>query len=140
MICAHKKYPEALSNYRVDRIVNIQCTQRCTPYKFIKDLDVNQYIAERVYMYGGETMLITMRAKRFIIKDILDWFGNQVRMEELDEDHILCHVKAKKNAILLWALQYAIYVEVLSPQSLRDEVIRGLSDAQSNYQNGNRRS
>ena len=64
---------------------------------------------------------------------IIDWFGFDVRFERKDDGRITATFRASKKAMLYWAMQYACYVEVLSPASLRQEVIDGLNYAAKKY-------
>lgn len=141
LICTHKYYPETLSHYRVDRIVDIQLLddETVTPIKEIPALkngfDLPKHMAENIYMFSGESIWVTFRARRYLIKDILDWFGCDVRLtdENGDDENITAHVKVNEKAMLYWALQYGEHIEVLAPQKLRERVGRAAETIASKY-------
>ena len=53
-----------------------------------------------------------------MINNVLDWFGNGVKMERTDEGNIRFSVYASQRAMRFWILQFGRYVKVLKPQSL----------------------
>lgn len=128
LICTHKYYPEAVSNYRIDRIVDIKLLddEPITPVKEVPALkngfDLPKHMAENIYMFGGESVWVKFRAKRYIVKDILDWFGYDARFTGEDDENVIVDVKVSEQAMLYWSLQYGEHIEVLSPDDLRERV------------------
>ena len=64
-----------ISNYRLDRITDIKKLE--SKIKDIKQhkgamqrLDLPRHMAENIYMFGGEGIRVSFRAKRYIVKDI----------------------------------------------------------------------
>ncbi|NLN25076.1 MAG: WYL domain-containing protein [Bacteroidetes bacterium] len=139
LICTHKYYPEAVSNYRIDRIVDIKLLddEPITPVKEVPALkngfDLPKHMAENIYMFGGESVWVKFRAKRYIIKDILDWFGYDARFTGEDDENIIVDVKVSEQAMLYWSLQYGEHIEVLSPESLRDRVGKAAKSIAEKY-------
>jgi predicted DNA-binding transcriptional regulator YafY len=122
LICNRTGYPR-VSNYRVDRITNIRLTDDAvTPLKTLgyqNGLDLPRHMAEHVYMFAGDSVEVVFHANRGLVGDIMDWFGRDVDLGAVDENTICVSVTANENAMLYWALQYGLGVEVMSPQSLR---------------------
>ena len=139
LICTHKYYPEAVSNYRIDRIVDIKLLddEPITPVKEVPALkngfDLPKHMAENIYMFGGESVWVKFRAKRYIVKDILDWFGYDARFTTENDENIIVDVKVSKQAMLYWSLQYGEHIEVLSPESLRDRVGKAAKSIAEKY-------
>lgn len=139
LICTHKYYPEAVSNYRIDRIVDIKLLddEPITPVKEVPALkngfDLPKHMAENIYMFGGESVWVKFRAKRYIIKDILDWFGYDARFTGEDDENVIVDVKVSEQAMLYWSLQYGEHIEVLSPESLRDRVGKAAKSIAEKY-------
>ena len=82
LICNYDKY-DNISNYRMDRITNIQILDEpMKPAKLVKGLehgfDLPKHMAEHLYMFGGESGVVTFRAQKYILNDIMDWFGGDV--------------------------------------------------------------
>ena len=82
-------------------------------------------------MYGGESVRVTFKAEKKIIGQIIDWLGKDVVFTNATEDSVVAHVTVNENAMLYWALQYGLSVEILAPESLRikmQEAARGLAE------------
>ena len=128
LICTHKYYPGTLTNYRIYRIVDIKLLddETITPAREVPALkngfDLPKHMAENIYMFGGEIIRVKFLAKRYIVKDILDWFGYDVRLWENDDESVIVEVKVSEQAMLYWALQYGEHIEMLEPDSLRTRV------------------
>ena len=52
---------------------------------------------------------------------------------QTDEGHFTASLKASPRAMLYWALQYNDKAEIISPKSLRDEVVAALKSALKMY-------
>jgi predicted DNA-binding transcriptional regulator YafY len=138
LICNMDKY-DNLANYRVDRISNIQLLDtRAKPIKKVKGaeygLDLPKHMAEHIYMFSGESVRVTFRAKRNIVSDVIDWFGMDFEIKERKDERVEITVKVNETAMHLWALQYAPYeVEIITPKSLRKQVIDSLKESLGRY-------
>ena len=86
-------------------------------------------------MFAGKSVPVTFRAKKYILDDLMDWFGNSIRFSDENEDEVTCHVTVNENAMRRWALQYSLHVTILSPASLADQIKTDLNAALSNYEN-----
>jgi predicted DNA-binding transcriptional regulator YafY len=85
-------------------------------------LDLPKHMAENIYMFGGEGIWVKFRAKKYIIKDILDWFGHDVRFSGETDNEVDVSVCVNQDAMFYWALQYGEHIEVLEPTGLREKV------------------
>lgn len=138
LICNNDKY-DNVSHYRVDRITNIKLleTKRKSikKVKELKDgLSLPKHMAEHVYMFGGESISVSVRFKKPLVNEFIDWFGvEDIFFSNQTEDEVTATVKVNRNAMLIWALQYALHFKVISPQSLVDEIKRTIEKAKDNY-------
>lgn len=139
LICNNDAY-DNLSNYRVDRIANIKVlkTQR-KPLRKLADmdgrLDLAKYMAERIYMYQGKASSVKLRLKKVIITDFIDWFGSkQIDFSEQTEEEITARVTVNEEAMRKWALQYGLYVRVLSPPKLVEQVKKDIQQVVEKYE------
>ena len=128
-----------VSHYRVDYIMSIKMTD--TPAKPQREvegleygLNLPKHMAEHVYMFSGESEHVVMRASKDMASEFIDWFGAGVRFVEDRDNMMTIHVNANTEAMQYWALQYAPYVTVISPQSLVDKVSEGLQKALIRYE------
>ena len=71
-----------------------------------------------------------------MVDERYDWFGGDFDAHKIDDKHFIATVKASPQAMLYWTLQYNDKVEVISPKSLRDEVIKALKSTLALYGQG----
>ena len=143
LICAHSK-GTGLFNYRLDYIHEIALleNENRRPIKEMANcrggrLDLSAYMREHIYMYGGESRRVTFRAdlrvNANIVGHIIDWFGKDVRFSEIAEDAITATVSVNEQAMLYWALQYGMAVEILKPIELREKVREAVASMWEKY-------
>ncbi|MBO1678762.1 helix-turn-helix transcriptional regulator [Bittarella massiliensis (ex Durand et al. 2017)] len=127
-----------LANYRLDRITDIRLLD--TPSKpprlvqgLENGLDLPRHMAEHIYMFHGESARVSFRAKRSLVSDILDWFGQEVQFSDVTADKVTAKVSVNLQAMRCWALQYAKDVTLLSPPQLVEQVKKDLAVAIENY-------
>lgn len=137
MICNYDKY-DNVSNYRIDRITDIKLLD--TPIKQMKQveglqngLNLLKHMAENVYMFGGESETVKFIAKKYLINDIIDWFGTDVEFSDETENDVTVRVNVSRHDMRKWAVQYAPHTKIISPQALVDEVTEDIKIAMKNY-------
>ena len=137
LVCNYDKY-DTVAHYRLDRITNIQLLD--TPVKpkdkvkgLENGLDLPKHMAEHLYMFSGESIIVKFIAKRYIITEVIDWFGKDVKFSNATDDEVTVTVKVNEMAMQLWALQYARQIRVISPQSLVEKIKNDIAFAMENY-------
>ncbi|MPN25378.1 hypothetical protein SDC9_172787 [bioreactor metagenome] len=65
--------------------------------------------------------------------DIIDWFGCDVNIQPIDDNTIRVSVVVNEQAMVYWALQYGMHMEVKSPQSLREKVQKVVEEMAEKY-------
>ncbi len=131
LICNYDHY-NTIANYRIDRITNIQMLD--TDVKMIEHgLDFPKHMAEHIYMFSGDSILVRFRAKRSCLNEIIDWFGTNVDFSDITDDYITATVTVNEQAMLYWSMQYGQFVQILEPQSLIDKIKNVLDDMQEKY-------
>lgn len=137
LVCNYDKY-DNVAHYRLDRITNIQLLD--TPVKpkdkvkgLENGLDLPKHMAEHLYMFSGESIIVKFIAKRYIITEVIDWFGKDVKFSNATDDEVTVTVKVNKMAMQLWALQYARHIRVISPKSLVEKIKNDIAFAMENY-------
>ena len=115
LICNADRFDD-VANYRVDRITDIKLLD--TPMKPMRDvkgleggLDLPRHMAEHLYMFPGPSRLVTFRAKKYILNDLIDWFGKDIRFSNETEETVDCCVRVNLLAMRMWAMQYALHVD-----------------------------
>ncbi len=134
LICHFKREDEIephIEMRRIDRIFSLKILEgrKVFPVTSIRGyergLDFGLFSRQHVYMFSGAVDHITLKVKKGGIKEVIDWHGDDYRvLEGNDEsDYSIIRIKNNLNAVKYWAIQYADYVEVLKPLSLRRDVI-----------------
>ena len=137
LVCNYDEKPN-LANCRLDRITNIRLLDKpAKPKEQVqggKQFSLPQHMAEHLYMFSGESVPVTFRMKKDIVKDVIDWFGMDVAFSDETEDEVTARVTVNWHAMRHWVLQYCRHVRVLSPPDLAQTVKGDLQNALNNYQ------
>ena len=139
LICNYDKYDD-ISNYRVDRIRNIQILEeKGKPFETLKwsghqPMNLNEYIKEHVYMYSSENAFVKFRIVKAMISDVIDLFGKGVNFSEETDTHVSVSVHVNERAAEQFAKNYAPDVVILQPKRLRDKLRDDLKIAWEAYE------
>jgi predicted DNA-binding transcriptional regulator YafY len=89
---------------------------------------------ENIYMFGGESKNIILRIKKVFLDEFIDWFKPEdVSILEIRNDHIIVSVKSNVMAMKRWALRYALYVRILAPLDLVEDIKKDIDVIVENY-------
>lgn len=139
LICNYDKYDD-ISNYRVDRIRNIQILEeKGKPFETLKwsghqPMNLNEYMKEHVYMYSSENVFVKFRIVKAMISDVIDLFGKGVNFSEETDTHVSVSVHVNERAAEQFAKNYAPDVVILQPKRLRDKLRDDLKKAWEAYE------
>lgn len=139
LICNYDKYDD-ISNYRVDRIRNIQILEeKGKPFESLKwsghqPMNLNEYMKEHVYMYSSENAFVKFRIVKAMISDVIDLFGKGVNFSEETDTHVSVSVHVNERAAEQFAKNYAPDVVVLQQKRLRDKLRDDLKKAWEAYE------
>lgn len=139
LIGNYDKY-DNVSHYRLDRIMSIELLeQKQKPQKSVKGLEngfnLPKHMAEHIYMFSGDSEMVTFRLNKYLLNDVMDFFGSEISFFDETEDTVCARVKVNRSAMQKWALQYALHAQILSPISLVEAVKKDLAKACSLYMN-----
>lgn len=138
LICNYDKYDD-LSNYRVDRITDIELLNMPAKSKrkvkgAENGFDLSKHMAEHIYMFSDESDTVTFRVKKYILDDVMDWFGKDLTFFDETEDEVSVRVRVNLAAMRCWAMQYALHAKILSPELLAEQIKEDLKKAIENYE------
>lgn len=123
---------QQIRHYRLDRIRNISLTNES--YEFDKSFNLKQYVEQTFHMYGGDDVTVTIRFSKTLLRAIYDEFGLDVQITPDGEDHFRLQMKAKfSDGLLSWLLKWGSKVEVISPSTLREQVIQEIDRVRTMY-------
>lgn len=137
LICNYDKYND-VANIRVDRITGITMLDEVAkPQSEVPELkngfDLPKHMAEHIYMFSGKSIPVSFRAKKYLVGEIIDWFGRDVTFFDETDSEVSVRVTVNEEAMRRWAVQYALHIEVLTPQSLRNIIRDDLHKAVRKY-------
>ena len=139
LICNYNKYDD-ISNYRVDRIRNIQILEeKGKPFETLKwsghqPMNLNEYMREHVYMYSSENAFVKFRIVKAMISDVIDLFGKDVTFSEETDTYVSVSVHVNERAAEQFAKNYAPDVMILQPKRLRDKLRDDLKKSWEAYE------
>ena len=124
--------------YRMDRITNIGIMDELsTPLRSIKGfesgIDYKRFSSALPYMFADEPQMVEFIADGWVIDQIVDWFGKDIRIEERQDGRFLVRLRASVNAMEYWAMQYMNAVEILAPIDLRERIQKNVQVANEKY-------
>ena len=138
-LMAYSEYWGNMVFHRLDRITNMTMTEKpATPLRSVsgyeKGINYKDLSSTMPYMYTDQPEWIEFLADVSIIDQIIDWFGTDVKfVKDTDETKVKVILKASPNAMEHWAMQYINYVEITSPESLREKMKKSLSAGADKY-------
>ena len=137
-LMARNEYWKDVVFYRLDRITNIRLTdQPLTPLQTVKGyeagVDYKELATGLPYMFNDKPQPVEMIAEGYIIDQVIDWFGTDIRLQQQDDGKVRVSLKASLQAMEHWAMQYINHVEVIAPVELREKIRENLKKAQEKY-------
>ena len=125
-LMAYSEYWGNMVFHRLDRITNMKLTEgKATDLQTIpgykNGIDYKKISSSMPYMFSDEPERIDFVADVGIVDQIIDWFGNDIRIAKIsdNENQVIVSVVASPNATEHWAMQYINHVEIVFPESLR---------------------
>ena len=139
LIGSHKKY-QTLSYYRLDRIRNADITEESTlPKEEIlgqnADWKLRDYINRNLFNYSGDETRVKLAVDRNMMWVIEDAFGEQYEVVSVNETKAIVSVTVSDGwGLNAWLLQHGDSIQVLEPQTVRNQVIALLNQIQKRYE------
>lgn len=84
----------------------------------------------------SKSVAVKFIVKRYIVTDVIDWFGKDIKFSDATDDEATVTVKVNPIAMKMWALKYSKHIRVIFPQSLVDEIKADIDFAKKNYEEG----
>ncbi len=138
LICNYDRY-DNVTHVRIDKMTDVKMLDE--PVKPIRKvpelangLNLPKHMAEHVYMFSGPSIPVSIKTTPGMISDLVDWFGKEISIIEKGDDSIVVRVNCNYSAMRFWALQYGPYVEVLKPESLREQLQKDIQEMAQKYQ------
>lgn len=138
LICNYDKY-DNYAHYRIDRITDITLLDtKAKDIKNVKGLEnginLPKHLAEHIYMFTGESAKVQFIAKRYIVGEVIDWFGKDVKFADINDEEVTVTVNVNPTAMEMWAMQYSKHIKIISPDFLVENIKTNLKNALANYE------
>ena len=138
LIGNYDKYND-IAHFRIDKMTDVTIIdKKIKPMKQVKGLEnglnLPKHMAEHIYMFGGQSTNIKLKTADYMMDDLVDWFGNDIRVTKQKDDQIVVRLNCNENAMRYWALQYGPYVEVLEPRRLRKQIREDIEEMMEKYE------
>lgn len=139
-LMGYSDYWGNMTFHRLDRITNMRIYDKpATPINKVEGyengIDFKQIASTMPYMYTDTPERIEFVADDFIVDQIVDWFGVNIKMSTLPdtEGKVKVELFASPLAMEHWALQYLNHVEIKKPESLRKKIKESIFMAIDKY-------
>jgi len=123
---------EGFTHYRLDKMSNA-VVEETKARKLPKDMDAYEYARNKLFMHSGDLETITFKCDESIMDQMIDIFGSDMNVIDDGSSYFTISVRTSETGALYLAQQFMEYIELLSPQSLREEFKKHLKDAVKKY-------
>lgn len=129
LICNYSKYDNLL-HLRVDRMRKVEITDIAVRHfsevsEYTEFFDVNDYTNKLFGMFGGELKAVTLNCKKDMLEQVADRFGDKIFIKNVTEDTFsFSSDVAISEALVTWILNYGDKITVLSPEGLKEMIIK----------------
>lgn len=138
LIGNYEKYDD-LSYYRLDLIRNLSITnEKIKESKEIlganPDSKIADFVKTSIYHFGGEKINLTLSCKDFMIDEIVDCFGDDIRIQKLGKGTTITVTVRDGDGLYYWLMQHGSNITVISPQSVKNRLVEFLKDTLRQYE------
>lgn len=138
-LMGYSSYWGHMCYHRLDRITNMIVSQRAAvPIREVEGyengINYKNLTTAMPYMFSETPETIEMLAVEWIIDQVIDWFGKNIKIEKSDKEGLYKIIlKSSPTAMLFWAMQYTNECEVLKPKVLRERIKETINMARDKY-------
>ncbi len=131
-----------LSYFRLDRIRNLSILDEASvPMEEFLGSDARKqlraFVERNIHNYAGTTIRLKLSVDADMIDVLIDSFGNNFNVISRNQDKLIVSVTVSDGwGLNTWLLQHGDCVQLLEPQSIREDII-GLLDTIRNKYSGN---
>ena len=138
-LMGYSSYWGHMCYHRLDRITNMKISERpAVPIRevdgFRDGINYKMLTTAMPYMFSDAPVTVEMLAVEWIVDQVIDWFGKEIKIEKTDkEDVYKITLKSSPTAMLFWAMQYTDECEVITPTALRNRIKETIDKAKEKY-------
>ena len=130
---------DSLTHFRLDRMGKVKMLEN--PRRSFEEVseyrntfDAADYARKCFSMFGGETELVDLRCVNELLEEVMDRFGENVKVYKDDAKHFHIRVQAKVSiGLVSWVLQFGTGIEAIAPKQLRQMIIERVNGMVAMY-------
>ena len=84
-------------------------------------------------MFSDKIISAKFIAQKYILNDIMDFFGDEAQLSDKTEDTVTVTVQVAEQDMELWALQFATEIMVIEPKELSEKCRNNILAATKRY-------
>ena len=120
-------------HFRIDRIIKATITEERST-KLARYNDPYEYAKDKLFMYGGNAILVSFFCDERVLDMMIDIFGKEVSITKTNDNKFILDTRTSKKGAKLLAQQYLDSIKIIKPIELKNEFIEELNKALLNYQ------
>lgn len=132
-LIAIKEGNKQFFHYRLDRIRNLEEINEKISIKKSKE-QIEDFAQSSVEAFGGEKEEIEAVCANFLLDTIFDQFGKNITIIKNDKETFRVIVDTSTRGFKMWAMRNIDCVEVIRPESLRNEMKEIIKEASKKYE------
>lgn len=138
LVCNNEKY-DNLMHLRIDKIKSPQMlNEKARSFAEVSDyrhkFDSADYAGKLFNMYSGEPKPIELACDNDLLEPMLDRFGENARLQKIDDEHFLVRANAAvSDGLAAWVVQFGGRVTVRMPNDLIYAVTEKAKAVLENY-------
>ena len=128
-LVAWNDHRECYSNYRVDRMENVEITEeKARPID--RSFNLSEYVNTHISMFSGEPVEVRLHCRKELVNSVLDRFGMNTRLiPDSDGEGFVVYVNVvASKPFFAWVFQFAGGVRIMEPANVRSEYAEMLKD------------
>ena len=131
MISTSVSYKEIVV-YRIDRMTQaVMLDEQASPFN--SSGDAYEFVRNKLFMYHDEEGLVTFKCDEAVIDQMIDIFGTDVTLFPMEDGYYRITLTTSKTGARYLAESFIEHLEILAPESLRQEMADILQKATEKY-------
>lgn len=119
-------------HYRLDRMKNMEILEIPIDIKKSKR-EIQEFAESTVEMFGGKKEEIEVDVNILLLNTVLSQFGRNITIIKKNEDEFKMLIDTNTLGFKMWAMRHIDLVEVIKPESLRNEMREIVQKAMEKY-------
>lgn len=126
-----------LSCYRLDRIKNLEIGSQARSAQEIlgsnAELKISEYVQSTLNNFSGEKIMLELIADSCQLNDILDFFGNDIRVKTCGDKLSVTIRTTESEGLYRWLMEFAHSIKATAPASVVNKIKQRIQSAIENY-------